>query len=119
MSEPVYDTDYFIAKFSAIPDIQWCEGRFQNENGQHCALGHCGMKNYSDWFDQPREARALNRLFENSPATHVGPGFLSVPEVNNNHCHERFTDNRNPYPQPTPKARILAALFDIKAKGMK
>ena len=40
----VYDVDYFIAKFEAIPASKWCISAYERD-GKHCALGHCGVKN--------------------------------------------------------------------------
>lgn len=37
-----YTVDYFIAKFEAIPEEQWCMLNLENTCGQKCALGHLG-----------------------------------------------------------------------------
>ena len=91
-----YDVDYFINKFEAIPEEQWCTGAFslcdENENTQHCALGHCGY----GVGTKTVEGEALISLFE--------PELL--PMINDDRSIE--------YSQSTPKQRILAALYDIK-----
>ena len=92
-----YNTQYFIDKFEAIPDDKWTTGKYTEGNGVCCALGHCGERESS--VDSTK-ANALRQLFGYEPFT--------VSTVN---------DGGYPaYPQPTPKARILAALNDIKAK---
>jgi len=99
MSDPVYDVydvDYFLTKFSAIPDEQWCVGEFAWD-GMKCALGHCGEVVP---FATTAESQALRWLFD-----------VSVIAVN---------DGKDPrYKQPTPKARILAALRDLQEKQQK
>lgn len=90
----IYDVDYFINKFESIPEDEWYEGAYQY-NEKHCALGHCGAA--SD--DHPtKEAVALKMLFGNK---HY------VIQTINDGGHEQYN-------QPTPKQRILAALYDIK-----
>ncbi len=55
-----YDLDYFIQKFEAIPEEQWCQILCTNSDDQHCALGHCGAKTIYD--DAVPEASALKKL---------------------------------------------------------
>lgn len=98
MSDTKYTVDYFIAKFTAIPDEKWCVEKYESKSGERCALGHCGRRPLKG----SEEAKALGELFwdrENG---------LEVPSVNDGR------DDR--FPQPTPKARILAALEFIKTK---
>lgn len=40
--ETIYNVDYFIKKFEAIPESSW--GKI---NLDTCALGHCGMTHLS------------------------------------------------------------------------
>lgn len=87
---PAYDKAYFIAKFSAIPDELWCMNAFVDSMGRMCAVGHCGERlgHYTE------EGEALARVLKTSS--------WGVGDINNGgNCR---------YPQPTPKARILAAL---------
>lgn len=100
MNTPVYDVDYFIAKFEAIPESQWCCWMLDNSNGQRCALGHCGVKLA---YELTPEAKRLEKLFK--------PFRMDVPSVNNSQSKK--------FPQPTPRARILAALHEIKSKEAK
>ena len=97
-TKPVYDADYFIAKFSAIPDENWGTQLYVNEKGQKCGLGHCGVK---PGLEKPPEAVSLLNLFD----SFLGQGVTGV------------NDYVSPwFPQETPKARILAALQAIKEK---
>lgn len=97
-TQTVYDVDYFIAKFSAIPEEKWCSGTYESIEGKRCAYGHCGMKRHLLERDIP-EANSLKELFHKtlgeSPA-YINDGLVEL------------------YPQDTQKQRILAALQDIK-----
>jgi hypothetical protein len=94
-----FTVDYFINKFSAIPEELWCTNLF-SDGEKRCALGHCGQ----DLDTDTREGGALfNMIFH---ATNLGP-----EEINDG---IGFGGERHPYQQPTPKQRILAALHDIK-----
>jgi len=92
-----YTVDYFIQKFEAIPDEKWTIKEFTNAIGQCCALGHCGRRIGSP----TAEGEALYQLFHENEMD--GPAH-----INDGYSIE--------YQQPTPKARILAALNDIKTK---
>jgi hypothetical protein len=85
---------WFINFYEAIPDEKWCIGNFyRTDNGvfKNCALGHIGAPKESP------EREALETIFREAG--------LCIPAVNDG------TDNG--YQQPTPKGRILAALYDI------
>lgn len=102
----VYDVSYFIKKFSAIPDDKWFTGDYSNRTGdKFCALGHCGM--HDGCFDKTEESSSLNELFTGFKITEkTACGLPAVPAINDGNAIE--------YQQPTPKQRILAALWDIK-----
>lgn len=94
----VYTVDFFINKFEAISEEMWNIGDYHNISlKKFCALGHCGFY----LGHQTDEGLALDRLF----TKHLN---LSVAKTNDGkyQC----------YLQTSPKQRILAALFDIKAK---
>lgn len=98
----MYTVDYFINKFEAIPEEQWCVGTTEDDNGRHCAWGHivrpkCRIADYLN------ESRALMILLRDAGLDDCGD-----PSSINNGWHDS-------YRQPTPKQRILAALYDIKA----
>lgn len=96
-----YDVDYFIDKFEHIPEDLWCTKNFKSE-GKCCALGHCGYQGNefsSAGFIATTEGQSLVHVF-------CQYGLLPT-EVN---------DGRDPrYEQPTPKQRVLAVLYNIKA----
>lgn len=103
-----YSVDHFISKFLAIPEEMWGEGMFGKE--KKCAAGHCGIRHESD-FNANSEAKALVDLFLTLNIKSHGHFyknilFDTVVAVNDGHAVN--------YPQPTPKQRILAALYDIK-----
>lgn len=105
-----YDVNYFIRKFEAIPDKRWITGDWDNTQGC-CANGHCDVSGGKETL----EAICLNELFSKltisiKPISHIDLNedcwYSRTVAVN-----DGFT---NEYPQPTPKQRILAALYDIK-----
>lgn len=112
-----YSLQHFITKFEAIPEhlfVAYTQGEEEPEpTGPHCAIGWC--KNSYGLFGNAHagnsgEAKALFNLFLNAGIVIFtqsvdGIGW-NVADVNN---------GRHPsYPQPTPKQRILAALYDIR-----
>jgi hypothetical protein len=108
MSGTVYDVDFFIRKFEAIPEDQWRSGGIGSATGRRCALGHCGF-NYRPADEETPEAKALAALLPPTDAGAMVYPFWGPLDIN---------DNRDPrYRQSTPKARILAALNDIKEKA--
>lgn len=98
---PKFDLDYFITKFSAIPEDQWAIGEFTDTHNPvaHCAFGHCGCSVNNDSTD---EGDTLDRLFRDH-------GLL-VTAVND----ADGSGKAGPFHQLTPKARILAALESFK-----
>lgn len=91
-----FTVDYFIKKFEAIPEDEWLDdGDYSNAYGtKFCAFGHCGRLT-DQWND---EATALQKIIK-SAGLHV----ISLNDKGD-----------GKYYQPTPKQRILAALYDIK-----
>ena len=103
-----YDVDYFIKKFEAIPENKWCinsRGEIVGGIEQRCALGWCyptfqeAKRTENYWNEDSLEDKALMGMFKS--VLNIKP-----PLVNNGLAKN--------YPQPTPKQRILAALYDIK-----
>lgn len=89
------NVDYFIKKFEAIPEALWCTG-FYETDGRRCATGHCGYLGAEGFVTE--EAKAFWSVIDKLDTT--------PSEIN---------DGGHPdYKQLTPKARILAALQDIK-----
>lgn len=93
-----YDVNYFIKKFTAIPEKAWCTQVFDNKCGQHCALGHCGI--IPNKVPYTKESNELSLLF-------IKYYYFNVTTVNDN----IYSNN-----EPTPKLRILKALKTIKDK---
>lgn len=108
----IYDVDYFIKKFELTRESDWVVG-MQFDMGKHCALGHCMKQEEKDrlkyssfkntfnveWGSETSEGMALSGIFG-------GPDL--VARINNGYNES--------YPQLTPKQRVLAALYDLKAK---
>lgn len=110
MSE--FNVDYFIAKFSAIPDEKWKVGGAKFGDCM-CALAHCGE---GHWCDMNEERAALIELF----GSKGGDSFEAVTDVNDGSdpktCYFQSERLVEILAHKTPKARILAALNDIKSK---
>lgn len=113
-----YNVDYFIKKFEAIPENKWAvrsfivrkKRTFRKPLVQCCAQGWCNINGSNverivigdDTTN--KEALALYALFP--PLRNGLQWRLPIGEINNGE------DMR--YQQPTPKQRVLAALYDIK-----
>lgn len=110
--EKIYDVNYFIKKFEAIPEDKWIVGSLFSGD-KMCAAGHCGVR-ANDNFEclENKEALSLIDLLLTVTITQISDIryysiiFKTVALVNDGDCKE--------YQQPTPKQRILAALYDIK-----
>ncbi len=94
---PNYTREYYIERFSAIPDHLWFVGEFTNpkEPSQHCAYGHLGCEVDNDANE---ESNTLDRMFRDQ-------GLL-VTSVNDGDGSKQA----GKFKKTTPKARILAAL---------
>ncbi len=103
-----YNVDYFIKKFEEIPEEKWTTHVQQNDRGQRCAVGHCAPSNAtcnmlgSNGGAVVEEGRALINII----------GILRPNSSNKVAPINNGDDER--YNQPTPKQRILAALYNIK-----
>ncbi len=104
-----YDVDYFLQFLGGIPDDDWAVGDFSVRDDQntahvrYCAAGHCGARRGMPSF--PKKADALYDLMGKLPGSETE---WALPAIN---------DGKHPdFKQPTPKARILAALRQIKDK---
>lgn len=103
-----YTPDYFLEVFEKTKDSEWCVGEYENIDGQHCALGHCGAFAYDNGRDEIHtpESHALMMLF--ATANLMGDHITRVCDIN-----DMRSDT---FPQDTPKQRIIAALRYIKEK---
>lgn len=105
--EIIYDVDYFIKKFEAIPsDDIGC-----TELNNHCALWHCGVRSYANEVDyrETEESKALVKLFKTNTLDKdlLNNKFKIVWKVNDS-CYLVEGD--------TPKERILNYLYQIRDK---
>lgn len=83
----IYNINYFIKKFTAIPEELWTIGVYTS-GYRHCALGHCGV---GIAHLETKESLALDEILE-----------YEVAGINDGtSCF---------YKGPTPKERILGAL---------
>lgn len=103
-----YTVQFFIDKFEKIPGNKWTTNTY-TQGDKHCAGGHCGMR-FADDINHMAEAKALVEVLRPSKAEHpyYSTDFHNIVAALNDGVHSR-------YKQPTPKQRILAALYDIKA----
>ena len=108
MEKIIYDCSYFIRKFEAIPEEKWIIGNQQDDFGRHCAFGHCLPKEAEKFGTKfSKEGYCGTRTDEGIALTNLFNVIGRWPVYINN-----WPDQE--YPQPTPKQRILAALYDIK-----
>jgi hypothetical protein len=93
--EVVYDVDYYINKFERIPAWRWTTHLYTSTllPFRHCALGHLGVG--VSTVGMTPEVHGICRILP------------LVMSINDNRCER--------YMQRTPKARVLAALYDVKA----
>ena len=108
----MFTTDYFIEKFSAIPDNQWVTGSFRKD-GQRCALGHCGV---TSTLRLTPEAKALCSLFEEYFKTRRYPSQIDLMIKG---ASRVMLVNDIEQPHTTPKGRILKVLGDIREREIK
>ena len=117
-----YDVDFFINKFEAIPEEFWIIDRLldRDDNGpfnKRCALGHCEPADIlsatrEEYAEGHKQQDALMRL----SVTHFGVPIYVINNAKDTYrqgfvCPARFN-------QATPKQRVLAALYEIKASQM-
>ena len=98
-----FDVQHFIDKFEGIPDDEWTVGayrRFSDENVVgRCAHGHCGCVNSEE---DTEEGEALYFIFKKA----FGLQSTGVNDAD----YIRFQ-------QESPRDRMLAALYVLKARG--
>lgn len=105
-----YDVDYFIDKFSKIPEDKWCVSMRFRSDGKSCAFGHCNL--------QPNEmvGEGDNVKFTNKEAASLASLIDMVAHKSNPYNTVYYVNDglTHKYQQSTPKIRILAALYDVK-----
>lgn len=122
MNNENYTCDWFINFFKAIPNDRWRTDAL-GDAATHCALGHCGVLRGMTILsnDYPWSARALSYLLWEFIGGDPNPDKCNrddrIEPKSGNHLAAWINDGLDSrYQQPTPKARILQALRDIKAK---
>jgi hypothetical protein len=114
-----YNVDYFIKKFEAIPETKWIT-TYLNLEDAYCALGHCGvtdndLNGHSFPCGEPSALCSLLKNHINYDSAKKRLGYDDYEELRPLQIVYFINDNLHPdYDQPTPKQRILAALYDIK-----
>ena len=84
---------HFINKFEATREEEWCIGHLLGKDGSRCAIG----MTLDERNAGTEETDLLWRLAQNIPS---GPASIN--------------DGRHSaYPQPTPRQRVLAWLYDL------
>lgn len=102
----MYNAQYFIDKFTVIPEQNWGTNSYMHYNPyntltKRCAMGHCGVDTADqDWTE---EAIALNELFKK----HTG---VTVIRINDDVNVPGFNSL-------SPKERVMTALEYIKKLG--
>lgn len=100
-----YTLDYFIKKFTKIPENKWITGMCERGD-KHCVLGHCGAKSLTKL---PEEALALIELIpccpEDKRNSYCGD-YQGVVIINDGLGDP---DKKN----TTPKQRILKKLKSL------
>jgi len=99
----MYDVDYFINKFKAIPANKWITRNFMNNKGACCAYGHCGLDKFG--ASETPESLALRDLFVSE---------LSISPIDVNDTKDLRLSSGAVIKGKTPKTRILNALKLIK-----
>jgi hypothetical protein len=108
----MYDVDYFIKKFKAIPQNLWISGGLftYRHRPESCALGHCGLKEVgyypTELSEVPEEAQALIKICGGELSVmysghNMGPDYDAVWKIN---------DTRG-----NPKENMVNFLENIKA----
>jgi hypothetical protein len=113
----MYTVDYFIQKFEAIPADRWRTHMLQDECGRKCANGLCGV---TAEMTATSESLALKDIFSVLKLTRTSGCKMDADFADYSVKVEYINDGIvNEYQQPTPKQRILAALYDIKTMQSK
>lgn len=107
-----YNAEYFINKFSKIPNSSWTDnGEYSNQDGSKCALGLCG----ANYTSNTKEGTALHLLFIRKLGAYVSninDGGPPCGMIYNNFCVPK---EKALLLGKTPKQRVLTALELIAA----
>jgi len=103
-----FTPEYFIDFYSKIPNEKWCTGAlylpdYPNANHQCCALGHLGLRVFTDIFKNEK-AKVLQSFFNEDKSGR--PSCVPIVKINDD------IDNWH-YEGDTPKERIINALKSL------
>ena len=140
--ENQFNIDYFIKKFTAIPEEDWCINKFidkkeylvKKENKflgipytstekkvktTFCAQGHCmGGSQAAEYVISKKQQIGLVEISKSYPEWNA---LLHIFGFDSKHLFVAHINNGDDpmYQQPTPKQRLLKALYDLKEKELK
>ena len=108
MENTKYTKEYFIKKFEAIPEDKWCKTELTSplDDECHCALGHCGIKDYDNVMTP--EAKALVNILDP-----IHKKVISYPCMGDYAVVYEINDGADKLGS-TPKERILKALSMVE-----
>lgn len=116
MNNTIYTVDFFINKFSAIPEERWTTRKYISIIGsveKRCAQGLCIQHGRFD--DLPFKEVATNTVYEEWKSLIELFGGVATIYRFDNHIVAGINNGEDyRYQQPTPKQRIMAALYDLK-----
>jgi hypothetical protein len=93
--------------FEAIPEDKWCVGKFKNEQGQMCAVGHVAGP-LGDWFTRSHPIRSKMSI-KGDIRNH---GTYDAANINNGSGEMADLGE-------TPKERVLNAIVLIESGILK
>jgi len=117
MNNNVYDVDYFINKFSNIPEEEWCIGSYVSPlKDKFCAFGHCGCGSRNPKQHNKAEIKALQEL---SAFFDFRSNFANIND-NNEYLYKKLNKKYSELLTQLekcngPKERVLCALNYIKS----
>ena len=105
----MYTIQYFIDKFTAIPDENWGRGNltYAYNPDKHCVLGHCGVRTLPDGaWSHTEEADALEAIYRTTfaPGTEICSRFMNIC------AYYVWRINDRNVTTSTPKQAVLAFL---------
>jgi len=104
--ETKYTVDYFIEKFSAIPEEMWTVGETEDIDGKKCALGFCSLKSANN---SNKETKSLCIILK--------PYLINIAPFRTNHILNEeiwYVNDRMINHNRNPKKNILDGLMWVK-----
>lgn len=123
VNNPRYDAQYFIDKFTAIPESEWIQdGAVENFEYKRGALYHCGFKSWIDPYT-PEQSALIELLtdrrtmFKRNGADYCRVCLSNVEEDPTKRNARLWPEMVYNYNQSSPRLRVLAALEDARKAG--